>query len=144
MSRLRLRPDLDEPGCGEVLVECESFSQAAIPHDAEARRVDEGILPFVVFAKPLPRRLLLLVGYTVHHEPVAIDQHVDPVEKGYGGAMTVFAPEKGPGLAHNQVGGEDLLALSEVGKHAERVIMSRVIGQSPGHPPARVSESHER
>src|ERR1051325_4030904 len=73
--------DFDEACRREVLIERERLAQTAITHHAKAGRVDEGVGPLIVAAKPVPRRLLLLLGDAVNDQTTIVDECRDPIDE---------------------------------------------------------------
>jgi hypothetical protein len=111
--RAALAWSLDEPGCREVLVEREGFTQAPVAHHTEACRVNMGVFPLLMPAEPVPCRGLLVLGDPVHDEAVSFDEGVEPIEERDGGPMTVLAAKEGPSLAGHEVGRENLFGSPE-------------------------------
>ena len=138
------RSDFDEPGRCEVLVERQRFAKPTVPHDPEARGVDEGVLALIMPAQPLPGRRLLLLGHAVDNEPIRRGQRIQPLEKRKGGAVAVLAPQEGPRLAGDAVGREDLFGSPELLEYRQRIGMSAVAGERPRRPPAGVGELQRR
>lgn len=139
----RLRTDLEEAGCSEVLVEGESLAEAAVAHHLEAGRIDERITPFIVFPQPGPGFVFLVVGDAMDGEFGLSFEGADPVQEGEAAAMSVLATEKRPGLSQHQIGREYLFGRCEVSEHGQRFGMSPVAGKGPGNPPTGVGEFHE-
>jgi len=92
------RSDFDEPGCCELLVERQCFAETAVPHDPEARRIDEGAFALIVPAQPFPGRCLLVVGHTMDDEAISRSQGIHTLDEGEGGAVAVLASQERPRL----------------------------------------------
>jgi hypothetical protein len=55
----------------------------------------------------------LVLCHSVYDEALGLAEGFEPIEEGQRRTVAVLAAQKGPGLARNKIGGEDLLRASE-------------------------------
>ncbi len=110
----------DEPRGCEVLIEREGLAQPAIPHDAEARRVDERKDALIVSSEPRPGSCLLFLVDGMNREVLVARQRLHPVEKRDCRRVTVLPSQERPRLGTDEVRRERLFCAPETSDERER------------------------